>query len=189
MLQAKQAMNEADQAMLGGAEETTRLELVLLKQVDAPLADGTDVTMRVPKAVLGLVLRKLTMAELFQAGRVSRRWRLLVGRVSQMWPVMDVRFAKYAAGALAARVLSGHTGPVHAWVVSVDGQRLYSCSEDCTVVVWSTVDGLPLQTLQGRAAPVSALLLSVDGQRLYSGSGDNAVRVWSTADGALLQTL
>ena len=189
MLEAEQAMLEAEQAVLEVAGETTRLELMLSKQVNAPLADGTDVTKRVPDGVLELVLRQMTMAELFQAGRVSRRWRLLVGRVSRMWAAMDVRFAKYAAGALEPRVLSGHTGSVHALVLSPDGHRLYSGSGDKTVCVWSTEGGAALQTLQGHTKPVWALVLSPDGQRRYSGSGDSTVRVWSTADGVLLQTL
>jgi WD40 repeat protein len=182
-------MHEAELAMLEVDEETTQLELVLSKQVNAPLADGTDVTKRVPDDVLELVLRKLTIAELFQAGRVSRRWRLLVGRVSQMWSAMDVRFAKYNWCALEPRVLSSHTLPVHALVVSADGQRLYSGSEDRTVVVWSTAGGAPLQTLQGHTGTVWALAVSANGQQLYSGSQDNTVRVWSSADGAPLLTL
>ena len=198
MREAEQAMLEAQQAVLEVAEETTRLELVLSKQVNAPLADGTDVTKRVPDGVLELVLRQMTMAELFQAGRVSRRWRLLVGRVSRMWKAIDVRLAKYAAGALEPRVLSGHNGYVFALVVSADGQRLYSGSVDSTVRVWSTADAAPLQTLQGHADYVrftirylfgTALALSADGQRLYSGSVDSTVRVWSTADGTPLQML
>jgi hypothetical protein len=184
MLEAKQAMLEARQAMLEVDEETARLQLVLSTQVNAPLADGSDVTKRVPDDVLELVLRQLTMAELFRAGRVSRRWRLLVGRVSQMWPAMDVRYAKYAAGALEPRVLSGHAGSVHALVLSPLGQRLYSGSADSTVRVWSPAGGVLLQTLQGHTASVNALAVSADGQRLYSGSQDRTVRVWSTADGA-----
>ena len=90
MLEAKQAMLEARQAMLEVDEETARLQLVLSTQVNAPLADGSDVTKRVPDDVLELVLRQLTMAELFRAGRVSRRWRLLVGRVSRMWPAIEL---------------------------------------------------------------------------------------------------
>ena len=184
MLEAEQAMLEAEQAVLGVAEETTRLQLVLSKQVNAPLADGSDVTRRVADDVLELVLRRLTMSELFQAGRVSRRWRMLVGRVSRMWAAMDVRYAKYAAGALEPRVLSGHAGSVHALVLSPDGQRLYTGSQDRTVRVWSTADGALLQTLQGHKSSVNALAVSADGQRLYSGSQDRTVRVWSTADGA-----
>ena len=49
MLEAEQAMLEAEQAVLEVAGETTRLELMLSKQVNAPLADGTDVTKRVPR--------------------------------------------------------------------------------------------------------------------------------------------
>ena len=184
MLEAKKAVLEARQAMLDVDEETARLQLVLSTQVNAPLADGSDVTKRVPDDVLELVLRQLTMAELFRAGRVSRRWRLLVGRVSQMWPAMDVRYAKYAAGALEPRVLSGHAGSVHALVLSPLGQRLYSGSADSTVRVWSPAGGVLLQTLQGHTASVNALAVSADGQRLYSGSQDRTVRVWSTADGA-----
>jgi len=171
-------MHEAELAMLEVDEETTQLELVLSKQVNAPLADGTDVTKRVPDDVLELVLRQLTMAELFQASRVSRRWRLLFGRVSRMWAAMDVRFAKYAAGALEPRVLSGHAGSVHALVLSPDGQRLYTGSQDRTVRVWSTADGALLQTLKVHTGGVRALTLSADGQRLYSGAKNRTVLVW-----------
>jgi hypothetical protein len=133
MLEAEQAMLEAEQAVLEVAGETTRLELMLSKQVNAPLADGTDVTKRVPDDVLELVLlRKLTMAELFQASRVSRRWRLLVGRVSRMWSAMDVKYAKYAAGALELRALSGQA--------TLAAFRRWWCRQTgsgCTLVRWT----------------------------------------------------
>ena len=105
-LEAEWAMHEAELAMLEVDEETTQLELVLSKQVNAPLAGGTDLTKRVPDDVLELVLHKLTLAELFQAGRVSRRWRLLVGRVSQMWPVWKI--LKGVADGMLARIQTAH---------------------------------------------------------------------------------
>ena len=63
-------------------------------------------------------------------------------------------------------------------VLSVDGQRLYSGSEDGAVRVWTTAGGALLQKLEGYNGDVGTLVLSADGQRLYSGSAGGAVRVW-----------
>jgi WD40 repeat protein len=187
-----------------------------LNEAELPLqtAVAVDVTKQVSDDVLELILRHLPMAALFRAGRVSRRWRVLVGRVSQMWPAIDVQFAKYAVGALDPQIFvrsadgfDGLQGPkrmerghdsVNVLAASVDGRRLYSGSVCGVVSVWSAVDGVPLQTPHSRtdtqhqpggmpAGSVYALALSADGQRLYSGSRD--ISVWSTAEGARLLTL
>jgi WD40 repeat protein len=57
-----------------------------------------------------------------------------------------------------------------------------------TIRVWSTRDGVHVQTLKGHTELVRALLLGLDG-RVYSASEDSTVRVWSGDDGAHLQTL
>ena len=76
--------------MLEADENTMRLELSLSDQVNAPISDDTDVTKRVPDDGLESISRQLPMAEQFRAGRVSGRWRLLVGRVSRMWPAIEL---------------------------------------------------------------------------------------------------
>ena len=48
---------------------------------------------------------------------------------------------------------------------------------DNTVRVWSTADGVQLQTMEFHMGGVNALALSADAQRLYSGSADETVRV------------
>ena len=82
----------------------------------APLADGTDVTERLPDDVLSEVLLWLPMVELLLSStRVSRRWHRLATstRVTRAFAI-EVRFARLAARLEHPRVLRGHGNSV--WV-------------------------------------------------------------------------
>ena len=74
--------------------------------------------------------------------------------------------------------LQGHAGAVFCLVLSTDGKRLYSGSQDSTIKVWDLGAGKETLTLSGHTAQVSSLVLSADGKRLYSGSDDRSIKVW-----------
>jgi hypothetical protein len=74
--------------------------------------------------------------------------------------------------------LVGHTGPVGALAVGIDG-KIFTGSVDRTIWVWSDLGAvLHRQTL---TAPVTALAVGIDG-KVYSASSDNSVRVWKGDD-------
>jgi len=87
------------------------------------------------------------------------------------------------------RTLTGHAGWVNGVVVTRDGQRAVSASEDKTLKVWDLASGRELRTLTGHACGVTAVALTPDGQRAVSASEDKTLKVWELASGRELRTL
>eukprot|EP00762_Andalucia_godoyi_P008528 ANDGO_01348.mRNA.1 Vegetative incompatibility protein HET-E-1 len=79
----------------------------------------------------------------------------------------------------------GHSSAVCNVVISPDGLRIVSRSDDKTVKVWQ--DGQCVQTLDGHSSFVCCVALSPDGNRIATGSDDRTVKVWQ--DGQCVQTL
>ena len=78
-------------------------------------------------------------------------------------------------------VIEGHTGAVNQLVVR-EG-KLFSCSHDKTIKIWSTGEGGACeQTLEGHTGAV--LSMAVLGDRLLTSSSDHTVRVWGMYQGA-----
>ena len=72
------------------------LEQLLAAQIQAPLADGTDVTEWLPDTLLDTILLFLGIRDMNRAGRVSKRWKRLVDspRCQNFHRTLDVRMAK-----------------------------------------------------------------------------------------------
>ncbi|KAL2885880.1 Vegetative incompatibility protein HET-E-1 [Ceratocystis lukuohia] len=87
------------------------------------------------------------------------------------------------------QTLDGHNDPVTSVMLSNDGQRLASGSEDHTVKIWDAVSGTCLYTLEGHNCEVTSVVFSNDGQRLASGSSGKTARIWDVTSGSFLHTL
>ncbi|HEV2964262.1 MAG TPA: WD40 repeat domain-containing protein [Candidatus Angelobacter sp.] len=85
--------------------------------------------------------------------------------------------------------LQGHTGPVYSAVLSPDGQRILTASEDKTARVWNAATGQLLATLQGHAGSVWSAVFSPDGQRILTASEDKTAWMWNAYSGQPLVML
>jgi WD40 repeat protein len=86
--------------------------------------------------------------------------------------------------------LAGHASPIRSLVLSGDGKRLFSASEDDkTIRIWDLETGKEALALRGHASGVYSLALSGDGKRLFSGSADHTIKVWDVAAGKETLTL
>ena len=70
------------------------------------------------------------------------------------------------------RDIKGHRGYVTAVIWNAAGDRLYSASEDKTVRIWTTADGVEQSQFKEFSAPVMGLSLSPDGTLLAVAGGD-----------------
>eukprot|EP01006_Ploeotia_vitrea_P062827 TRINITY_DN84483_c0_g1_i1.p1 TRINITY_DN84483_c0_g1~~TRINITY_DN84483_c0_g1_i1.p1 ORF type:complete len:721 (-),score=88.01 TRINITY_DN84483_c0_g1_i1:183-2345(-) len=79
------------------------------------------------------------------------------------------------------RQMSGHGNAVRA--LACDTHRLYSGSDDATVMVWDIASGqkAPVAQWGGHAKGVHSLC--VTDQHVWSGSEDATIRIWRPADG------
>jgi WD40 repeat protein len=96
------------------------------------------------------------------------------------------------AARLAGRevtTLRGHAGSVRACVVTPDGRRVVSASEDQTLKTWDLQTGHEVATLDGHADRVGACAVTPDGRRVVSGSDDKTLKVWDLATGHEIATL
>lgn len=76
-----------------------------------------------------------------------------------------------AATGKSQRTLVGHESSVMSLAFSMDGQRLYSGSEDSTIGVWDVATGKEIKRIDGHQDRVTALAVSADGKRLLSCTG------------------
>jgi WD40 repeat protein len=85
--------------------------------------------------------------------------------------------------------IRGHTDKVFGMVISPDGKRIASCSEDKTIKIWDTATGAEVMTLRGHTDKVFGMAISPDGKRIASCSEDITIKVWDAVTGAELMTL
>ncbi|MGK5520673.1 nSTAND1 domain-containing NTPase [Micromonospora sp. URMC 107] len=79
--------------------------------------------------------------------------------------------------------LTGHTGSVHAVVLSADGRTVVSAGDDRTVRRWDVATGAPVGApLTGHTGPVEGLATSPDGT-IVSGGDDGTIRRWDGTTG------
>jgi WD40 repeat protein len=85
--------------------------------------------------------------------------------------------------------LKGHTDAVLSAVISADGRRVASGSNDHSAIIWDVESGRALQRLEGHAWGVTSVSFSADAGRVVTGSIDHTARVWDAKTGELLAIL
>lgn len=85
--------------------------------------------------------------------------------------------------------LSGHTEPVRALSLSLNGQVLASGSDDKTIKLWNPSTGILLRTLAGHRERITSIVITPDNQTLISTSFDNTIKFWNTQTGKEMRTI
>ena len=78
---------------------------------------------------------------------------------------------------------------VNTVVVSPDGRKAVSGSNDTTLKVWDLETGKSIRTLRGHIDGVEMVALTPDGRRAVSASRDGTLKVWDLETGQELRTL
>ena len=81
--------------------------------------------------------------------------------------------------------MTGHERGLRCLFVKDD--RLYSGSEDNSLIVWDKMTGERLAKLVGHTRAVISVF--VDEGRIYTGSEDNTIRIWNLQTGALIHSI
>lgn len=79
--------------------------------------------------------------------------------------------------------LIGHTNWITDVVFSPDSKCILTISEDCTAVVWSTIDGSIISQMIGHNKGVTDAVFSCDSRYVVTGSLDCSMRMWETCSG------
>jgi len=72
---------------------------------------------------------------------------------------------------------------VYKAIFSPDGSRIVTVSEDKTIVIWNSKNGLKENVLTGHTDYVDLVLFTPDGKSLITSSADNSIRIWNFIDG------
>lgn len=84
--------------------------------------------------------------------------------------------------------LTGQSERIHSLEFSPDSRTLASASQDKTVMLWDTANGVALRVLL-HPHPVTTLVFSPDGMVLASSNSDLPVTFWHVASGTISQIL
>jgi WD40 repeat protein len=87
------------------------------------------------------------------------------------------------------KVLERHNSGIGAVVMSADGCRVISGSEDGMLLVWNVDSGECLKVFQAYPSAVRLLALNADGRRVISGNENGALLVWDVESGRCLNFL
>ncbi|KAG9308164.1 WD40-repeat-containing domain protein [Chiua virens] len=99
------------------------------------------------------------------------------------WGVISVY--DVTTGKLILGPLNGHQSPVWSVLWSHDGARIFSGSDDKTILCWDSTTGEQIgQDWEGHTDSICSLSLSPDGSTLASASVDKTVRFWDTTTGS-----
>lgn len=90
--------------------------------------------------------------------------------------------------AVLKRTLAGHTNYVWDVVVTSDGRRVLSASNDLTVRMWDIASGNALAVFKGHNAFVCSLALSGDASHLATGAADGEIRLWNLVNASTVAT-
>jgi transcription initiation factor TFIID subunit 5 len=77
-------------------------------------------------------------------------------------------------------ILIGHSGPVYGVSVSIDEKWLLSCSQDCTIRLWSLGEKTLTSIFHGHSYPIWQVKFSSLGSYFVSCSNDRTAKLWQT---------
>lgn len=77
-------------------------------------------------------------------------------------------------------ILIGHSGPVYGVSVSIDEKWLLSCSQDCTIRLWSIGEKTLMSIFHGHSYPIWQVKFSPLGAYFVSCSNDRTAKLWQT---------
>jgi WD40 repeat protein len=88
-------------------------------------------------------------------------------------------------------VFDNHTGFAIGFIVSRDGKRAVSLSddEDKILRIWELESGREICVLKGHTAGITAWAMTKDGRFVISGSKDSTLKVWNVESGDEVRTL
>jgi WD40 repeat protein len=92
-------------------------------------------------------------------------------------------------GGALLQSLSGHFGKITTVIMSPDGRRIISASEDASIKVFDLDRGTNIYNLHGHSKKVNAVVVTPDGQRLISASHDKTLKIWDLQTGVELDSL
>jgi WD40 repeat protein/serine/threonine protein kinase len=95
---------------------------------------------------------------------------------------------KKLVGGWEACTLRGHTAPVNAVALSLDGERALSGSADHTLKLWDLSARCCVRTFEGHTRAVQAVSLSADARLALSAGDDGTLRLWQVDTGQCLRT-
>ncbi|MUN36473.1 NB-ARC domain-containing protein [Actinomadura litoris] len=97
-------------------------------------------------------------------------------RIEAVWPPPDLPHPALR------RIIHGHTAPLGACALSLDGERLVTAGDDA-VRVWDMVTGWLLHVLDGHTGPVLSCAIAPDGTWAATTGDDGTVRLWDLTTG------
>ena len=108
----------------------------------------------------------------------------------QTWSYeLDANLAGAALNNRLRAILQGHPqGVVHA-IISADGGRILTSSEEKIARLWDADKVEVVSELQGHGEAIKHVAFSADGSRVVTASMDKTARVWDAANGASIAVL
>jgi RNA polymerase sigma factor (sigma-70 family) len=116
-----------------------------------------------------------------QTGKELRRFGFPAVDGNRGMPLVEARIPEAKFG--------GHTRQIYRVVISADGRRALSGSQDRTVRLWDVETGKHLGCFDQHTDEIFTVALSPDGRRAVSTSADKTMRLWEVDKGKVLHQL
>jgi len=157
----------------------------VLNKVQGALKLSANVLFRDPYQLACQLLGRLQM---FQETEIQSMLEQACGYNNSTW-LRPLKVCLASPGDSLIRTMKGHSSSVNAVVVTPDGQRVISGSDDTTIKVWNLETGEHIRTMEGHNGSVNSLTVTPDGLHVISGSDDKTIKVWNLETGEHIRTM